>query len=179
MTIAACIATSSTNETVAVWSVNVGDRVDIRDSRLTGAWVIPTSELRSLHFWESELVTLWAPSNEDFCAGAGPNTRCTTLEAIASNIRAEIARLDELFEAEVARRPKSSKLLHPRWPRSLQPTASPSTQHRGNSEQFEREALKLAKDLSRLTDAWFELEQERLSRPFLHESHGNPRPLPI
>lgn len=165
------VVLASTEDRFAVWYVNIGNRSDVRESRLIGSWMVTSSSLRELHVWSTAAAAVWVDGRPPEPVDMLPNI---SLDAIRSELASEVTELQTAFEAELARRGKTSKLLPPRWPR-LEELGYRS----GESEDHRDRCLMAARQLAGLADAWEEIERERLARPFLVASAAEIRPLPL
>lgn len=175
----AAIVHASDNQ-VAIWWTAIGTR-DPGFSRLCGAWVLERGDRVIAELLDGKhLVCTDEGSAAIAEVGVSAHSRLD-LERTVGAIRSEIDRLDALYSVESKARAKA-KLVRPSWP-ALSDWASgvrgELTDAPLSRDAVEQVALKLATRVSSLCRVWDEVENQRLSRPWMTVADGNERrPIP-
>lgn len=165
---------------VVVWWVNVAVALDLRMSRLCGAWVLDPDDTSTIDRVVAGRIGLLTGPGAAALRTAGLAVYPQLdLEATWRAAAAELTALQPAFDTQQAARPGGKRLTPPVWPilpelLDLDDPESPA----GPPAPFR--ALGIARWLEQLCGRWGELEGTRLARPQLRDLGGPaPRPLPL
>jgi hypothetical protein len=153
------------DQQVVIWHVSVGDGLE---STMSGAWLLPADDDRMRGLMSGRVLV----STTKAATVVGPGA---DLADLAAAVDLEIRRLDGAFTRHVGALPSSRRgLVRPTWPTV---PAAPRPEFAG--DPLASTALTLARWASDLLAVWADVEQQRLSRPFLVEVGGaEPREYP-
>jgi hypothetical protein len=166
--------------TPVVWWVDLGQRNPAM-SRLCGAWVLDTDELRSAlaDLVTAHLVVATAAGSEALEERAVRPGRVVDPAATLAGIVDVRDGLQAAYEHAASTRKNGRALVAPSWPALPEPLDVESAAAPAGSEDAAR-ALGIARWFNKLCDTWDLLEEQRLARSYLRPLGGDKaRALPV
>lgn len=163
----------------AVWSVNLGVMDGPQQSRLTGAWVMHTSRVSSLHIWP-DVVGVLGDDSEVSQLDELLSKKLLRIDqsAVLHAMSGEVAILDAAYKARVEASPKSTQLIAPTWP-MIPDVPDALSKHQTGLDLVNR-ALTRGHWLAHACRLWEQIEEQRLARNYMRSAFGaNYRPLPL
>jgi hypothetical protein len=158
-----------------VWHVDMSPN-DSGLSRLSGAWVLPKCDLGTLKLLVQLRYLVATAKGLKVCPDV--HAGLVDLGVTTGGIEAEVNRLQNLYDEQVAAKVKST-LVPPRWPKFPECIDLARPPRDIHAPANVAAALGIARWLESIALAWVFVEQQRLSRKFLHGGCLEQRPFPI
>ena len=158
-----------------VWTIYSGPATDYPFSRFTGSWSTTPELLEALHFWANVQGVLYArptssPSMAEPRSGQPP---LLSTSGMVDGLLAEMRILDQAYRDRLNASKNGNAIVSPRWPdvvRLQQQSAVVLGENSGDT--LIQSALKLARFTAGICDAWDQIEEARLARPYMREAFG-------
>lgn len=160
---------------VVVWTIYSGPAAEYPFSRFTGSWSTTSELLGALHFWPNVQGLLYTrPTSSASMALSRPAQPPTlSTSGMVDGLLAEISVLDKAYRERLNGSKNGKNIVSPRWPdvaRLQQQSTVVVGENSGNN--LIQSALKLARFVSGICDAWDQIEEVRLARPYMREAFG-------
>ena len=160
---------------VVVWTIYSGPITDYPFSRFTGSWLTTRDLLGALHFWSNVQGVLYIQATSTVLKALSMPGQLPLLSTsgMVEGLLSEIKILDKAYQVRLTASKNGKAIASPRWPDvvGLQ-QQSAKTFPNNSGDDLIQTALKLARFAAGICDAWDQIEEARLARPYMREAYG-------